>query len=198
MKHPECCWSDTAFDGVHRRNHVVDVRQITATLPPGKRECYATWHRFPEAYHTHWGETGSTGNYRGDSYADFLPFDFDGPELAAVQQRVAEFLKMLELTYEIEGLHGVRCYFSGKKGFHICLSSALFGGWEPGIQLAGRLRRLAKTMAQAHVIDAAIYDQNRLLRLPNTRHGQSGLWKVPVTPGELFGLTAQEILTSVK
>lgn len=111
---------------IHAAN-LLDTRTARHLLGPRMGDNVKGWHRFPQSYLTHCQDTGS---YDGPSYTDFLPFDFDGDDLSTVLKRVQEFLKMLQITYEIEGLHGIRCYFSGKKGFHILLSSHLFGGWQ--------------------------------------------------------------------
>ena len=123
MIHHDYAWMDTASHGPEHRNKVLQVGQISGQLPEDRVDCYATWHRFPDAYRLHAEQRGSTGGYQGPSYADFLPFDFDGEDLVKVLEDVRGFLKELELSYEIDGLRGVRCYFSGKKGFHVCLSA---------------------------------------------------------------------------
>jgi len=193
MQHREFQYVDTAFGGAHRRNHVLSIVEIRDRLPEHRTDCFATWHRFPDAYRTHWRDSGSTGGYPGPSYADCLPFDFDGEDLSDVLRQVQDFLKVLQLTYEIDGLHGVRCHFSGKKGFHVLLSSFLFGGWRPSSELHRHLRRLAQSMAQDGGADLSIYDQNRLLRLPNTKHGDSGLWKIPLEAREVLTLSVDAI-----
>ena len=184
---------DTAFGGPARRNRVMPLDQVEGHLPQDRTDCLATWHRFPQAYQDHWQRTGRVGGYTGPSYADYLPFDFDGEDLEAVLAQVRQFLKRLELTYELDGLPGIRGYFSGRKGFHLLLSSHLFGGWEPSLHLYRHLRQLALTLAQEGEVDRAIYDQNRLLRLPLTRHGTSGLWKIPLTVEEILTLSAEAI-----
>jgi hypothetical protein len=198
IQHPIYQWVDTAFGGPHRRNNVLGLTDVTAQLPTDKNEGYCTWHRFPMAYQNHWHATGSTGNYQGPSYADFLPFDFDGDDLGVVLERVRQFLKVLELNWEVEGLHGIRCYFSGRKGFHVLLSHALFGGWIPSVSLPRQLKTLAMTLADGIEIDSTIYDQNRLLRLPNTQHGTSDLWKVPLDINEVLTLSIDAITDIAK
>lgn len=193
MQHDDYHYVDAAFGGPNRRNNVISITQIKDQLPSEKTDCYVTWHRFPDAYREHCSATHSTGGYQGPSYADFLPFDFDGEDLAEVLRQVRDFLKMLELTYEIDGLRGVRCYFSGRKGFHILLSSFLFGGWSPSPDLYRHLRNMAKTMGEDSGVDMSIYDQNRLLRLSNTKHGTSGLWKIPLHSHEILTLSAEAI-----
>ena len=193
MQHEDHHYVDTAFGGVHRRNRVLSIAELKNQLPKDKTDCFVTWHRFPEDYSTHCTNTGSVTGYQGSSFADFLPFDFDGDNPSVVLERVRDFLKILEVTYEIDGLSGVRCYFSGKKGFHILLSSFLFGSWQPSSDLHRQLHQLAKTMAKDCEADLSIYDQNRLLRLPDTRHGESNMWKISLHAHEVLTLSIDDI-----
>ena len=193
MQYGDFQYIDAAFGGPQRRNNVLSIVDIRAQLPEDPTDCFGTWNRFSSAYVEHWRSTGSTANYQGPSYADFLPFDFDGDDLSPVLHQVQDFLKVLELTYEIAGLDGVRCYFSGKKGFHILLSSFLFGGWTASPDLHHHLHELAQSMAQDFGADLSIYDQNRLLRLPNTKHGDSDLWKIPLEAHEVLTLSVDAI-----
>jgi KaiC/GvpD/RAD55 family RecA-like ATPase len=156
------------------------IRRINTSIPEDRRDCFATWHRFPEGYAEHVKAHGTVSGYDGPSYADFLLIDFDGEDLALVHSQVREFLKVIELTYEIDGLLGVRVYFSGAKGFHVCLSSVLFGGWGPSPELHGQLKELSRLVTDGFEVDTAIYDQNRLLRVPNTVNSKSGLYKIPL------------------
>ena len=114
MNHQDFLWADTAFGGPQDRNHVLSIKNLRDHLPDHQTDCYATWHRFPVAYSDHVQATGSVTGYKGLSYADYLLFEFDNVEdLAGVLSQVRDFLRVLELTYEIDGLHGIRCCFSG-------------------------------------------------------------------------------------
>ena len=186
LAHPDYHWVDTAFGDWRRRNSPLRIQEIDGATPGDRRDCFVTWHRFPLEYSQHVKATSSVAGYAGASYADFLPIDFDGEDLAHVHGQVQEFLKVLELTYEIDGLHGVRLYFSGAKGFHVCLSSALFGGWEPSFELPWRLKELARRLTEGFEVDDKIYDQNRLLRLSNTINGKSGLYKIPLETSQVL------------
>ena len=195
MNQPQCKYVDTAFGDVSRRNNVMPVHAVPAALPVDRKNCYRTWHRFPEAYLDHRKRTGSVKGYRGTSYADFLPFDFDdagGPEKSVLP--TIDFLRMLEVSYDVDRLAGVALWFSGSKGFHVCLSSALFGGWVPSPDLAEHLRALALMMGKEFGIDPAIYDQNRLFRIQNTVHSTSGLYKAPLSVAEILSLSVPEIV----
>lgn len=186
MRELNFCYVDTAFGNVSYRNNVMRVQDVNRGIPEDRKSCYATWHRFPKVYQEHCEKTGSVKGYRGPSYADFLPFDFDSDDLAVSLEKVRDFLRMLEVSYEVDGLCGVRVWFSGKKGFHVGLSSVLFGGWGPAVDLAEKLRILSKIVGQGFDLDSKIYDQNRMLRMQNTLHAESGLWKIPLSPMEVI------------
>ena len=195
MNHPTFQWVDTAFGGPQKRNNILSLTQLKGHMPDHPTDCYATWHRFPDAYADHIKTTGRVRGYQGPSYADFLLFEFDNEgDLAGVLAQVKNFLRVLEITYEVDGLHGVRCYFSGHKGFHVLVSSALFGGWDPSPDLPRQLKEMALAMTQDHpMADPAVYDQNRLLRLSNTKHSKSGRWKIPLENHELLTSSIDQI-----
>lgn len=198
MNQPQCQYVDSAFGSTANRNKVIRLADVGRLLPTDRREVYLTWHRFPEAYLQHWTATNSRSvrGYDGTSYADFLPLDFDGQDIAAVYHQVRDFVAQLETIYGADTGNGVRLYWSGGKGFHVLLDAALFGGWTPHPALAGHLKQLAtRLIGDRPGFDSSIYDVNRLLRLPNTLHGGSGLWKVPLTRTELFDLSVEGIRT---
>ena len=161
-------------------------------LPDQITVCYTTWHRFPALYAEHVATHGTVAGYEGPTFADAIPFDFDGDDLAVVHQRVQTFLPMLEVAFEITA--GVRCFFSGAKGFHVLLPTALFGAIEPSPDLHRRLKDLALHLAEGVDIDPAIYDKNRLLRIPNSINGRSGLYKIPLVANEVMTLSTPAIL----
>ena len=104
MNHDDFKYVDTAFGAPNRRNKPLSVDDVNAKLPADPTDCFTTWHRFTENYFSHVQNTGSVTGYDGPSYADFIVFDFDGADLKAVIEEVRQFLKTLEVTYEIDGL----------------------------------------------------------------------------------------------
>ncbi len=193
MKHPEYNFVDTAIGGPQGRNNVIELGQWGARMPADKHEVYCTWHRFPQAYLDHFqGNEQSVSGYNGQSYADFLPFDFDGEDLDAVLETVRLVLRDMELRFDVS--NGVRAFFSGSKGFHILLDAELFGGWMPSVELSNNLKDLAEGLMRDYQgFDAAVYDKNRLLRCGNTQNNKSGLWKVPLTLDEIQTLSIEQI-----
>lgn len=141
----------------------------------------------------------SVRGYNGRAVADALVLDFDSAEDPALALR--DLLRALEcLTKE----HGVppdllRQGFSGKKGFWLEIPSELFGGLTPMVDLHRRHRALARRLfLDLETLDSGIYTALRLIRCVNTRHGGSGLYKIPLTINEMENLCLSDILTLAK
>jgi hypothetical protein len=93
----------------------------------------------------------------------------------------------------------VHVYFSGAKGFHILVDTRAGGRVIAARNLHRvfvrvRLAVLEQLPAAARpLFDLVIGDKVRLLRLPNTRHAGSGLFKIALTAEELQRLSAADI-----
>lgn len=202
MRHKDYQFVDTAFNGPYNRNNPMPVSQVLSAMPDHRKDCHTTWHRFPQAYVNHYennwkvhkkkGKHQSTANYRGPSYADFLPIDIDNSVLGDALETARKFLAQIDANYAIT--EGIYCYFSGSKGFHICLANSIFGGWEPSEVLPVILKSLAERLCGDLSFDKSIYSQNGFLRLPNTINGKSGLYKIPLTRDEMLTLDIKTIL----
>lgn len=86
-------------------------------------------------------------------------------------------------------------YFDGEDGFDLLVPldafDAFYSRWIFRLyaQLAARMDSL-----EEHVVDQEIYHQAHLWRLPNSRHGKQGLYKVHLTLQEMRELSREEIL----
>ena len=89
-------------------------------------------------------------------------------------------------------------YFSGGKGFHVLVELAHNPPPAIGFNCVGRT--FAETLAgRAEVmIDTAIFDVNRIVRLPNTKHPRTGLFKRRLEAAALFMLDVTGILELAK
>ena len=79
-------------------------------------------------------------------------------------------------------------FFSGSKGFHVGLPTALWSP-APSADFHRTARRFAEHVAElaAVTIDAGVYDRVRAFRAPNSRHPKTGLHKRRLTFDELLG-----------
>lgn len=193
--HPTYGWVDTSVGGVSRRNNV----QMVASLPlsSGDREVYAGMFRFGEDYLRLCHETGSVsgaGNLL--CYSDFVWIDVDRTDL---NQALLDARQILVNADAIEpGLSQLAVvYFSGCKGFHIGFPSPLFG-LGPSIDLPKLVKQTALAISGGVPIDYHIYDKNRLLRVPNSRHGKSGLYKTFLTIEQISTWSVARIMEEAR
>ena len=191
------------------RNHVVTLDEVPALVARyGAEECYASIFRFSVDVLRYLDEhrvdgRPSIAGYDGRLWAPFLPLDVDAhPPAATLDDALVLARRVYELfTRRWEApASAVHAYFSGAKGFHVLVDTRAFGRVAPAADLHRvftrlRLGVLRELPDEARLLfDLAIGDAVRLLRLPNTRHAASGLFKIPLTPDELLRRTAAEIL----
>lgn len=185
------------------RNHVVALTDVPALLEKFKHfGCYSSYFIFADELLTYMsaqnGATPSVSGYQGKVWAPYLPIDLDHPDLLPALE-CARLLSDLFLDRWRIDPHGLQIYFSGAKGFHFMLDSRLFGKLAPARNWPMLFDALRRQIAQQlperlrEVVDLSIKDRMRLLRLPNTVHEKSQLFKTLVTPADLAKLNADEI-----
>ncbi len=183
------------------RNHIVAVSEVPDLVRSfGGYGCYATYFFYADEIltyiSTHAGESKpSVSGYAGKVWAPYFPLDLDHPDLEKAREAARFFSNLFLNEWKINP-HGLQIYFSGSKGFHVMLDSRLFGRITPSKTLpsifASVRRHLTQALPEAlrETVDLGIKDRVRLLRLANTIHEKSGLYKIVVTPEELESLDA--------
>lgn len=126
----------------------------------------------------------------------YLDFDSDSDEIGYEQVR-ADALKAMAFFSAIFGLayEDVRIYFSGKKGIHLMIPPEVLG-IEGDKELNDIFKLVAKdvhTMTDYKTVDTRIYDRVRLFRLVNSKHSDTGLYKVPMTYQQLLTASYDEM-----
>jgi hypothetical protein len=190
------------------RNHVVAVDEVAALVAQyGAVECYASLFCFADDILLYLAEhrvdgRASIAGYDGRVWAAFLPLDIDAhpphAELADALEVARRVYRLLVERWQVPAA-AVHAYFSGAKGFHVLVDMRAFGRVAPARDLhrvCSRLRlQIVRELPDAArpLCDLAIGDKVRLLRLPNTRHGGSGLYKVALNAEELLNRSAAEI-----
>ena len=184
------------------RNHVVPIADVPALVQSFKRYgCYATYFFFSDellTYMSAQSAPASVSGYEGKVWAPFLPIDLDHPELTPALE-AARLLNVLFLERWKIAPAATQVYFSGSKGFHLMLDTRLFARVAPSKNLPAifdSLRRhLALELPEAlrATVDLSIKDRVRLLRLPNTIHEKSKLYKIILSPAELQKFSPDQI-----
>lgn len=190
------------------RNHVVSVDEVAALVAQyGAVECYASIFCFADdillylAEHRVGGRPSIAG-FDGRVWAPFLPLDIDAhPPQAELTDALDVARRVHRLL--VERWHvppaAVHAYFSGAKGFHLLLDTRACGRVAPARDLHRVFSRLRLAVMRElpdtarPLFDLAIGDKVRLLRLPNTRHAGSGLYKIALSANELLTATVQDI-----
>jgi len=182
------------------RNNVVPVSQVPELARRyGRIDCFCTYLLFDEGLPDYVRQNGrSVSSYQGPCYAHYLPLDMDAPNfgdtLEAARGISAYLLDHWGMLEE-----GLATYYSGMKGFHLTIPTRVFGDVEHGADLPRAFRELRRNIVKrakpehAEAVDFAICDRLRLLRLPNTRHSKSSLYKVPMRIEELMTCEPDEI-----
>jgi Primase C terminal 1 (PriCT-1) len=185
------------------RNHIVSITEVPALAKSFKYYgCYATYFCFSDEVLTYMSAQSdnapSVAGYDGKVWAPFLPIDLDHaevtPALEAAKRLNAFFLERWAIAPG-----ALPIYFSGAKGFHLLLDTRLFGKLAPSKNLPMIFDSMRRHLAQKlpeplrATVDLSIKDRVRLLRLPNTIHEKSGLYKIILDAGEFERFSAREI-----
>lgn len=143
----------------------------------------------------HYKQFKTTGTIAGikDVSSRKIWFDFDSKD-STLEDARKDVLKLLE-RFEIHGIdkNSAEVYFSGNKGFTVILNT--FQDLTPD-----QVKNLAtKTFGyNLETLDPSLYDTSQLLRIPGTKHQESGLYKIPLSLDQLSNRTIEQIRSAAK
>jgi hypothetical protein len=186
------------------RNHIVSISDVPALVESFNHYgCYSTYFFYGDEVLTYISahaeqSAPSIAGYDGRVWAPFFLIDLDHEQLPLALEAARQLAAFLVEKWQID-TNALQLYFSGCKGFHILLDSRLFGPIMPSRSLPlifDAMRRhlvqeLPETLRDA--VDLAIKDRLRLLRLPNTVHEKSKLFKIRLSLDELKATDTEEI-----
>lgn len=146
--------------------------------------CFATVQRF-----------ASQERIKGEAFIAPLYFDLDHEGDPSVSQ--ADAIKLVEFFTNEFGvkLTDIWIYFSGSKGFHVLVDSRSIG-----IQPRADLHKIYKHIAgylihrlELTSLDVVVYTSSRMLRLPNSIHQKTKLFKIELSFEELQTMKLEDI-----
>lgn len=145
------------------------------------KDWYKSVYFFPKEVSDFFKKDNSIKGYEGEAYCDSLIFDIDNKnDFDAAQKSTVQILDRLGKE-GVDILKSVNVYFSGCKGFHIItkFENEKFSPTE--------LKTICTNIAGDLVgFDTKIYNANRVLRVCNTKHPITGLYKIELEPQELI------------
>lgn len=133
--------------------------------------------------------------FDGVCWSPWLWFDIDREgELAQAAIDAGRLAGSLVERYRLDE-RDLLVFFSGAKGFHVGLPTALWSP-EPSAAFNRIARRMAERLAEtAHVaIDTGVYDKVRPFRAPNSRHAKTGLYKRRLSLDEVTLLSVDAVV----
>lgn len=153
-----------------RRIHIEDLP--TAVAEAANHDAYNSIQRYSDAIIP----VGDTAEMH---YCP-LYFDFDAPpgEVATAQRETRILVDWLKDSLDLDDPQ-IRIWFSGQKGFHVLVSPTAFGV-VPMEDLTYVYKSLAEHVAQAlnlTTLDLSVYSRRRVLRVENTVHRKTNLYK---------------------
>jgi hypothetical protein len=159
------------------------------------REAYLSAFSFGEDFKKLLDETGSCKGFKNACWSPWLWFDIDrADDLRCAMTDAGRLAAGLVERYRLD--EGALLYFfSGSKGAHIGLPTAIFEP-EPSLDFHRGCRQLAESLSKAFGvnIDVGVYDRVRAFRAPNSRHPKTGLHKRRLSFDELLGLSVEAVL----
>lgn len=163
-----------------------------------EREAYLSHFVFGAEMRGHYKANGSSvAGYAGPCAARRIVLDIDRADLVEALEDARRLVRTIHQRYpESEG--DVPVYFSGGKGFHVMIELTHRPPAAVGFQHTAQTYAEAFAALAGVTIDAGIYDVNRLVRLPNTRHPRTGLFKRRIDAEALFQLDIAAVLEMAK
>src|SRR5919108_721660 len=186
------------------RNHIVSIRDVPGLVQSfNYHGCFATYFFFSDELLTYMSaqldtSSPSISGYQGKVWAPFVPIDLDHLELTPAQEAAKRLSAFLLEQWGVNS-DALQIYFSGAKGFHLMIDTRVFGKVMPSKNLPTVFDSLRRHLAQEipeslrGTIDLSIKDRVRLLRLPNTIHENSKLYKIILSPSELEYLSPTQL-----
>ena len=178
-------YTELVTDGLHNRGYIVTTDKL---LGVSGSECYCSLYTYSEDFKAYVDKTGSVSKYTGAHSASAVVFDFDGEreEFDDVREEVIKFVEMLVRGYDVPA-ESLYIAFSGNKGFHIAIPMVVIADVEMRSDFYKIYKDFVKTITERFVYaDTGIYNPTRLMRILNTRHGESKLYKIPIGYQELL------------
>ena len=172
--------------GLNSKPQLINIEEdINTHITNRSKDWYVSLYKYND---THKARLESTGTLAGitDTLTNTLYFDFDSKDsLDKAQADAIEVANSLVTRGFQEDQIG--CYFTGGKGFSVELELAEY--IKPD-----KFKAIVFDVAgDLPTFDQVVNDPNRIVRIENTKHQNSGLYKIPLTPDELVNLSIPEI-----
>lgn len=171
---------------LNSKPQLIDIKEdINKYITNRDADWYISLYRYNDAHKAILEEKHTLSGIK-DTVTNNLYFDFDSKaDLELARADALEVANRL-LTRGFDE-DEIGCYFTGGKGFSIEVETNEY-------ITPDKFKAITLDLASdLSTFDTVVADPNRIVRIANTRHQNSGLYKIPLTPEELTTLTIPEI-----
>lgn len=176
---------------VRDRGALVHPDEVEKFVENREIDWYCSPFFYGEGALEYWKEHGeSIKGFTGEAWTDTLYWDLDCKEDFDKVQHNA--LRLLEyISNNLNMGEGLEVYFSGNKGVHVFLRTK--NKFTPQETSAICYNIAIKAGVDKDVFDTTVYNVNRIFRIVNTKHQESGLYKIILKDEEILHMTEDEI-----
>jgi KaiC/GvpD/RAD55 family RecA-like ATPase len=173
------------------RGNIVEYTSVTNEARG--HECYISHFPFDKSILDYVNIHNTIKDHKGKHFCPYILIDVDNEtDLNESKARALEIITRLQSEYDLSP-EDLSIYFSGNKGFHIVININSFGSPEPHEEMGLLIKLVVAELCGPLKYDVVIYENHRLMRVDNSLHGKSGLYKIQISYSELFSLTIEEI-----
>lgn len=172
--------------GLNSKPTLIDIREdINTYINNREKDWYVSLYKYNDSHKALLEERGTLSGIK-DTLTNTLYFDFDSKEdLDKARYEALEVANRLLVQGFDEDSIG--CYFTGGKGFSVEVEIDEYITPE-------KFKAITQNIAGGlETFDTVVADPNRIVRVANTKHQNTGLYKIPLTPEELVDLNINEI-----
>lgn len=173
-------------EGIYDKGLLLKPEEVNVYIKNKNKDYYTSINHYNENHYKEFQTTKSVLGIK-DVQTDVLAFDFDSKDdLNKARQDALTLIQRLKEIFKLK--QPPQIYFSGQKGFTIVLKMDKF---LPPFKVGHlALNILGQNLS---TLDPSLYNASRILRVPNTRHQTSGLFKIPLSYKEFQSLTIDDI-----
>ena len=191
MKQKEDMFYVNLREGLNSKPLLVKANEnIDKLVKNPNKDWYISLFKYNENHKKHLEEKGSLSGIR-DTITDRLYFDFDSKRDLELARTDAVKAATRLIEYGISE-DAISCFFTGSKGFNleVRISDKITPEQFKSI--------VFKVAGDLSTFDRVVNDPNRIVRIPNTKHQETGLYKIELEPHELVELDIEEIKEKAK
>lgn len=159
--------------------------KLESVIKNANKDYYVSLYTYNDSHKKILEEKGTLAGVE-DTVTNRLFFDFDDKNNVenARQDTIITANRLLEKGIDE---NAINVYFTGNKGFSI---EVAIDEYITPSRFGAIVDSVSSDLAS---FDTVVREANRIVRIPNTKHNSSGLYKIPLTPEELINLSVDEI-----